>query len=574
MDRTIEAVFFGRHEADPRALLYFEWRQRLESGYEVGRFESGVRSLATAEPGDTGACWALLEEIEAAPRDPEWGFDESGPVPAGRSGVELRTGRGNVFASESGDSAAPRDPECGYDEGEPVDGGTRGAESQTGRGDAPQVVASESDDSARPHRAAGSAVPSTPDELLDRIYGGWLGRCVGCTLGKPLENGFVWTREHIRAYLEQAGAYPLTDYVPAVLPPPFPLNPTWPVSVRGRIDGAPRDDDIDYTVLGLHLLESRGLNFTTDDVATLWLERLPFLQTYTAERVAYRNLVDGLHPPATATFRNPYREWIGAMIRADIFGYVNPGNPHRAAALAAREAAVSHTGNGIYAAMWAAALIAAAFTAGTPPTPPTDAPSLVQAAAPEHTARVHAPGLAMESSAAATTSAEPSAVPSADSPARGFAAGGPAVPATLSAPAIALMAAQSVIPPRSRLAVALAEVYDDYDRRLSWEEAVDNIDARHGAYNWVHAIPNACRVAAGLLWGAGDFTRTVALTVQSGADTDSNGATAGSVAGILLGAKGIPAQWTDPLHDTLHSAVIGYDGACIADLARRTWALV
>ncbi|WP_067835943.1 ADP-ribosylglycohydrolase family protein [Nocardia lijiangensis] len=422
--------------------------------------------------------------------------------------------------------------------------------------------------------ASGSAVPSTPDdELLDRIYGGWLGRCVGCTLGKPLENGFVWTREHIRAYLERAGAYPLTDYVPAVLPPPFPLNPTWPVSARGRVDGAPRDDDIDYTVLGLHLLESRGLNFTTDDVATLWLERLPFLQTYTAERVAYRNLVDGLHPPKTATFRNPYREWIGAMIRADIFGYVNPGNPQRAAALAAREAAVSHTGNGIYAAMWAAALIAAAFTAGTPPAPPTGDPSPTPTAddtAPRGTSGGPARGLAADGSVAATTSGDPSALLSAGSLARGLAAESSAAVTT----SAALVAAQSVIPPRSRLAVALTEVYDDYHRGLSWEEAVDNIDARHGAYNWVHAIPNACRVAAGLFWGAGDFTRTIALTVQSGADTDSNGATAGSVAGILLGAKRIPAHWTDPLHDTLHSAVVGYDGACISDLARRTWALV
>ncbi|MGV9822431.1 ADP-ribosylglycohydrolase family protein [Nocardia xishanensis] len=440
MDPTIEAVFYGRHEADPRALLYFEWRQRLESGHFVGGFESAVRALATADPADAAACSALVEEIESAPRDPEWGFDEA----------------------ESADYAT-------------------------------------SDFAAH-------AISVSDDELLDRIHGGWLGRCVGCTLGKPLENGFVWTREHIRTYLEDAGAYPLTDYVPAVLPPPFPLNPTWPVSARGRIDGAPRDDDIDYTVLGLHLLESRGPNFTPDDVANLWLERLPFLQTYTAERVAYRNLVGGLRPPATATVRNPYREWIGAMIRADIFGYVNPGNPLRAADLAAREASVSHTGNGIYAAMWAAALIAAAFTA-------------------------------------------------------------PGAPA-------ALADAQDVLPPRSRLAVALGEVRADREHALSWEQAVHNIETKHGGYNWVHAIPNACRVAAGLLWGAGDFTRTVALTVQSGADTDSNGATAGSVAGILLGAKGIPDHWTDPFRDTLHSAVMGYEGVRISDLARRTRILV
>ncbi len=341
-------------------------------------------------------------------------------------------------------------------------------------------------------------------EPFERIHGGWLGRCVGCTLGKPLENGFVWTPARIRVYLERAGAYPLTDYVPALLPPSpeYPLNPTWPVSVKGRIDGAPRDDDVDYTVLGLQLLETCGTNFTQSDVADAWLTHLPFLQTYTAERVAYRNLIAGLKPPQVARYRNPYREWIGAMIRADIYGYVNPGNPVHAAELAARDAGLSHIGNGIFAAMWAAALVAAAFTAD---------------------------GISD-----------------------------------------ALCVAQQCIPERSRLHAAVAEVIADHDGGMPWERAIEVIHRRHDHYNWVHAIPNACLVTAGLLWGGGDFTRTIARTVQGGCDTDSNGATAGSVAGIRVGARGIPTHWTEPFHDGLHSAVFGQDGSRISDLARRT----
>ncbi|TQM29836.1 ADP-ribosylglycohydrolase family protein [Nocardia bhagyanarayanae] len=551
MDRTIEAVFYGRHEADPRALLYFEWRERLESGYPVAGFESAVRALAGAETVDAEGCWALLGEIESVGRDPGWGYEEGESevalsVQAGRSesaGGESAVRRSDAraggvgFGSAGVGSGGCESTGTGSESGQasvrpPPPGGSTSA--AAGSADpsssvsfdntavaAPRALIGVASSDAGPVGLVSSASPGSSasslasDELFDRVYGGWLGRCVGCALGKPLENGFVWTREHIRTYLERAGAYPLTDYVPALLPPSprFPLNPTWPVSARGRIDGAPRDDDIDYTVLGLHLLESRGLNFTADDVAKLWLERIPFLQTYTAERVAYRNLVDGLHPPRTAEVRNPYREWIGAMIRADIFGYVSPGDPERAAGLAAREAAVSHTGNGVFAAMWAAALVAAAFT-----------------------------GQDSVRGTSAVTSA--------------------------------LVAAQNVLPPRSRLAIALAEVHADFERGLSWEEAVDDIDARHGGYNWVHAIPNACRVAAGLLWGGGDFTRTIASTVQSGADTDSNGATAGSVAGILVGAKGIPGHWIEPVHDMLHSAVMGYDGVRISELARRTCALV
>jgi ADP-ribosylglycohydrolase len=123
-----------------------------------------------------------------------------------------------------------------------------------------------------------------------------------------------------------------------------------------------RDDDIDYTILGLHTLEENGLDFTSRDIANQWLSHLPYHMVYTAERAAYRNLVNGLEPPDSAVFRNPYREWIGAQIRADAFGYVAPGMPEVAAEFAFRDAAVSHVKNGIYGEMFVAAMLAAAFT--------------------------------------------------------------------------------------------------------------------------------------------------------------------------------------------------------------------
>ncbi|MFF7199841.1 ADP-ribosylglycohydrolase family protein [Streptomyces sp. NPDC008141] len=343
-------------------------------------------------------------------------------------------------------------------------------------------------------------------ELADRTLGGWLGRIAGNMLGKPVERGDHWTRERIDRYLRRTGALPLTDYLPG--PPPdagpgeFELRPEWRECVRGRIHGSCRDDDIDYAILGLHLLETHGFAFTTEQVGDLWLLRLPYRQTFTAERAAYRSLANGLKPPLTASYDNLYQEWIGALIRADIFGWTSPGDPHRAAALARRDAVLSHTGNGVYGSMWAAALVAAAFTA--------------------------------------------------------------------SRPREAIEAALERIPASCRLARTVRHTTALYDAGTSWSDTLAEMEDRTGGLGWIHVVPNAAVITAGLLYGAGDFTGTVALTVRGGLDTDSNGATAGSVVGVLCGAAAIPAQWTRPLEDRVRSAVFGFDGSRISELAERT----
>jgi len=202
------------------------------------------------------------------------------------------------------------------------------------------------------------------DVLADRIAGGWIGRMAGCLLGKPLE-GVPW--EGITAILTSSGQRPPRDYitargVPEDVAASYPFNRTARLhSLRETIVCMPDDDDTNYTMLALHVLETAGEEFTTDDVATAWLRLLPALRVYTAERVAYYNLLGYTIPPETARYRNPYREWIGAQIRGDLFGWVSPGDPARAAELAWRDARLSHVKNGIYGEMFAAAMVAAAF---------------------------------------------------------------------------------------------------------------------------------------------------------------------------------------------------------------------
>jgi transcriptional regulator with XRE-family HTH domain/ADP-ribosylglycohydrolase len=214
---------------------------------------------------------------------------------------------------------------------------------------------------ARPNGLIGTNLVITSNELYDRIYGGWLARVIGCVLGKPIEAG--WPKEMVIQYLNLAGAYPLANYIPRILPLPsqFNLNPESNGTFLGEIHGAPVDDDTDFTFLSLHMLEAYGLSFTTAQVAAEWLTHLTYYRIHTAERIAYRNLICNISPDHTAEYLNPVREFIGGRIRADLYGFISPGKPELAAALAYKDVSLSHTKNGVYGAMFWAAVISWAF---------------------------------------------------------------------------------------------------------------------------------------------------------------------------------------------------------------------
>lgn len=363
---------------------------------------------------------------------------------------------------------------------------------------------------AFPDAAAPTAsAPFAREELADRLHGAWIGRAAGCLLGKPVEKV---PREGIREILQSIGEWPLRRYFTAVGVPDevterYPWNrASRPTSMRENIECMPEDDDLNYSMLNLHVLETYGDEFTTDDVATVWLQSMPVLTVFTAERVAYENLLKYLLPPETALHRNPYREWIGAQIRADVWGWVSPGDPGRAAELAVRDARLSHSGNGIYGEAFVAAMIAAAFAA-------------------DDIGEVIDVGL-------------------------------------------------RAIPADSRLADAVRFARALPSRSDDWEQAVDLLYARLGHYHWVHTINNAALLTAALLYGGGDFERTVSLAVMGGWDTDCNGATAGSIIGVMHGTEGIPDAWAAPLRNRVRTSLKGFDDSRLDDLATRTLAQV
>ncbi|WP_309068783.1 ADP-ribosylglycohydrolase family protein, partial [Microbacterium sp.] len=257
------------------------------------------------------------------------------------------------------------------------------------------------------------------------------------------------------------------------------------------------------------LLEAHGTALTTEHVAQAWLDNLPGGRVFTAERAAYRNLLDARPVPETATHHNPFREWIGALIRADVHGWAHPGDVRRAARSAWTDARLSHTRNGLYGAMWAAALCAAALVA-------------------DRTGQV-------------------------------------------------LDAADAVVPPRSRLAAAIA-LGREAGRAVAAgaadePAALDVLHDRLGGLHWVHTLNNAALIACAIEASAGDFGRGIRIAVAGGWDTDSAGATVGSVLGALGGAAAIGEKWTAPLRGRIATSLPGGAERDIEELVARTRAL-
>ena len=351
-----------------------------------------------------------------------------------------------------------------------------------------------------------------PDEetLNDKILGAWYGRICGCLLGKPVEGIMSWDLKKI---LERTGNYPMTRYIDKE-----EITPEVQEGVGYNIEACayprdfgrmPPDDDTNYMILGYRILQIFGPNFTSENVAHLWLTQQVMHAYCTAERVAYRNFISGFKPPVSAIYKNPYREWIGAQIRADFFGYFNPCNPELAAEMAHRDACISHVKNGIYGEMWVAAMLAAAY--GT-----NDIEAIIKK------------GLAE-------------------------------------------------VPANSRLYKAVNKIIDDYHSGKTIEECFEDIHSRWdetNGHDWTHTVSNAEIVAASLLWGEGDYAKSVGYSVMVGYDTDCNGATVGSILGVMKGYEALPREFTDRVCDTLESNIIGYNKVSIKDMAKRTADLI
>ncbi len=355
-------------------------------------------------------------------------------------------------------------------------------------------------------------------EIKDKIYGGVYGRMLGCILGKPLEMNM--DLPGIRKYLEGANAWPLNDFVPPYSPSQeIPLRRDCIESTKGFVHFVQPDDDLNYTVLGLKVLEHFGVNFKTQDMAYLWRQNIPYGWNWGPEHSRYclltgvwwdhdNKLPEGKEWDNFVAFLNDGEELIGAMIRGDSFGLVNPGRPAIAAEMAWRDGRLSHAKTGLYAEMWVAAALAAAFHFQDP-------------------VKVIQVGIEQ-------------------------------------------------LPENSRYAECMREVLAWSIDESDWYKVWEKIYTKWGYLGFNGTFNESATIVNSLIHGVDsygnvDFEKIICTQVMQGWDCDSAGATAGCLAGVMAGYRNIPEKWLNPIQDTFYTTVATERETRISAFAERMY---
>ena len=260
------------------------------------------------------------------------------------------------------------------------------------------------------------------------------------------------------------------------------------------------DDDINGPVFFIRALLDNPPPVGAKEVGRAWLnytrEEIGFYwwggYGRSTEHTAYLNLKAGLDAPESGSIAvngDTVAEQIGGQIFIDSWGWVFPGDVDRAAQYAGYAASVGHDGAGIDGGKFIAACNALAFDMD-------DIHQIIQKAL-------------------------------------------------------------SVVPFNSTYRSVVEAVCEFHAQQPDdWRVARMMLESDFGYDKYAgdcHIIPNAGVCVLALLYGEGDFARTVEIATMSGWDTDCNAGNVGSILGIMVGPENIPYHYRKPIND-FHAA--------------------
>ncbi len=268
------------------------------------------------------------------------------------------------------------------------------------------------------------------------------------------------------------------------------------------------DDDVNGPVYFLRALydSQNGVNLTSQDVGNAWLNYARENQGMfwwggygvSTEHTAYLNLKSGIPAPQSGSIEQNGKtiaEQIGGQIFIDTWGLIAPNNPSLASKLGSIAAQVSHDGEGVYGAKFFCACISAAFSN-------TSIESVINI------------GL-------------------------------------------------SYLPKNSTYRQVAQAVINFYKQNSKDFRACYDMLNEHWGYDRYpgvcHIIPNAGVCILAMLYGEGDFNRTIEIATMCGWDTDCNAGNVGTVLGVMCGIKGIKKSYRQPINDgVVLSGISGY----------------
>jgi ADP-ribosylglycohydrolase len=275
-------------------------------------------------------------------------------------------------------------------------------------------------------------------------------------------------------------------------------------------DGNPLpNDDLDIQLLWLIALEEQGVDIDSSLLGEYWLSYVtPFWAEYGTAKI---NLRSGLVPPLSGIWNNFNKDSDGAFIRSEIWACIAPGCPRQAVKFAQQDAMLDHgNGEGVYAEVFCAALESAAFVE-------SDAENLIKI------------GL--------------SYIPESCGVAR-------AVNHVLSA----YESCYTWLETRDQILKSFRGSLLGGDKSLISQRDMD-MGFAEGHPGW--DVPsNIAILVIGLLYGEGDFDKSLCTAVNCGEDTDCTGATLGSIFGIMHGIENIPEKWIKPIGHGIKTACL------------------
>jgi len=250
-------------------------------------------------------------------------------------------------------------------------------------------------------------------------------------------------------------------------------------------------DDI-YTDLNfVQAFEKYGLDVSSDSIAKHWSNTAYHLAH--ANQASRYNILNGIMPPASGFWKNnPHADDIDFQIEADFIGLMAPGMVNEATQIADRVGHVMNSGDGWYGGVFASALYSLAFASNDP--------------------------------------------------------------------VYIVEQAIKTIPEGTKFHDCISDVIKwkkqfPNDWKQTWFEVQKKWNHDTGCPKGVflgfniEAKINSAYVAIGLLYGNGDFSKSIDIAARCGQDADCNPATVGGVLGVMLGYDNIPEFWLKPLQE-------------------------